>query len=143
MSIRLMANAEGIQTWCIGLQLHAQLCRMSPEDRYDLAWDKASTYVSENEGYNSRDFDRMVDEIMEAMLVSVEEYLDLQRLLQEKYPDRDFAHEADMAEVRKQQLEADGPYDDEESERNAEGTYDYDEPTDEELADGPAYWDES
>lgn len=52
--------------------------------------------------------------------------------------DRDLAHEADMRRRARQQTACET---DEEAleaiERNAEGTYDYDEPTDEEKAE---YW---
>ena len=57
--------------------------------------------------------------------------------------DRDLAHERDMAMLRREQnAECWGPDEqaewDEHCERNAEGTYDYDdEPTDEEEAE---YW---
>lgn len=46
--------------------------------------------------------------------------------------DRDLGHEADMRALRKAQLEADFG---DELERNAEGTYDYDDLSDEEWDD--------
>lgn len=54
--------------------------------------------------------------------------------------DRDLAHEADMRALYREQLRNDisaEEANDEMAERNAEGTYDYDEPTDEEKAE---YW---
>ena len=56
--------------------------------------------------------------------------------------DRDLAHEADMRALYREHLRNDISADDanEWAERNAEGTYDYDEPTAEELDYYDCHW---
>lgn len=111
MTIRLMQTADGRTTYVFGIILISQLMNMEEDQRAFNISEHAHIWVSENEGYNSIECDHMVEELEEALSLEVERCLEFDRQrfadLQAKYPDRDFAHEADMEELRREQLDRD------------------------------------
>lgn len=81
MSISITTNAAGKTSYVFGINLMSQLASMPIGRRCDEINEIASTWVSENEGYNSIEYDRMVESLEDEMSYQVELFLDLNPLI--------------------------------------------------------------
>lgn len=81
MAIKLMQTSDGGQHYAFGIDLIVSLSEMRTVLREDAIAEEASMYVSEHEGYNSVEYDRMCEEIEDALSLAVLEYIDTNKEL--------------------------------------------------------------
>lgn len=79
MSIQPMRTADGRTQYAFATNLIAALAEMPEAGRTDVITDEVSMWVSEHEGYNSLDYDRMCERIEEALSMAVEDYIETQK----------------------------------------------------------------
>ena len=76
MSIQPMQTPDGRTQYAFDIGLIVTLAEMRSNARESEIAEEVSTWVSENEGYNSHDYERMCEAIEEALSVAVLDYIE-------------------------------------------------------------------
>lgn len=79
--INITRTADGRTQYVFNMSLMTILAATPADKREDEIREHAHLWVSEHEGYNSIEYDRMCEELEEELSYQVELYLDLNPLL--------------------------------------------------------------
>lgn len=80
MSITLTTTTAGRKAYCFNIQFIVTLAQMHTDMRADKIAEEARLWVSENEGYNSIEFDHLVEQLEDELSYQVETYIELEAI---------------------------------------------------------------